>query len=112
MSDAMSFEFSGADALLKKLKKMANHDDIKQAVKINTTELAKGAVRNAPVDTGHLKRTIVPELTDLVGKVKATAEYAPYVELGTRFMAAQPFISPAFMVQRIQFINDLKRIME
>lgn len=111
MSD-MTFSFSGEDALLKKLQKMASHNDVKQAVKINTAELARNAIRNAPVDTGFLKRSIVPELTDLEGRVLTVAEYGPYVELGTRFMAAQPFISPAFMSQRIKFVDDLKRIME
>lgn len=112
MSNAMSFTLSGEDALLKKLKKAASHNDVKQAVKINTVELAKNAVRNAPVDTGFLQRSILPELTDLEGRVITGAEYGPYVELGTRFMAAQPFISPAFMIQRIKFLDDLKRIME
>lgn len=112
MSNDMSFTISGADALLSKLKKLASHSDVKEAVKVNTAELAKGAIRNAPVDTGHLKRSITPEVTDLIGRVVPTAEYAPYVELGTRFMSAQPFLSPAFMVQKIQFINDLKRLME
>lgn len=111
MSNAMEFKITGADALLSKLQKMADYSDVKNAVKINTSELAKGAMRNAPVDTGHLKRSIVPEITDLVGRVKATADYAPYVELGTRFMAAQPFIAPAFQTQRAKFLDDLKRIM-
>lgn len=112
MSNAMQFKISGHDALLKKLQDAANYEDVKNVVKVNTAELATGAQRNAPVDTGFLKRSIVPEMTDLVGKVKATAEYSPYVELGTRFSAAQPFISPAFMVQKMKFLDDLKRIMK
>lgn len=107
----MSFEISGADALLSKLAKLATYDDVKTAVKVNTAEMASATIRNAPVDTGHLKRSIVPEITDLVGRVKATADYSPYVEYGTRFMAAQPFIAPAFQVQSAKFISDLQRIM-
>lgn len=107
----MNFEISGADALLSKLKKMASYDDVKTAVKVNTAEMSKAAMRNAPVDTGHLKRSIVPDVTDLVGRVTPTAEYAPYVEFGTRFMSAQPFMGPAFQAQRSKFLSDLQRIM-
>ncbi len=112
MSNAMSFEFSGADELLKKLKKAASHEDVTDAVKINTAELARNAIRSTPVDTGFLKRSITPEVTGLVGRVRVGAEYGAYVELGTRFMAAQPYIAPNFMSQRIKFLNDLKRLME
>lgn len=108
---SMSFQISGADALLSKLKKMATHDDVKAAVKVNTTELAQGAMRNAPVDTGNLRRSIVPSITDLVGQVNATAEYSGYVEMGTRYMAAQPYMGPAFQVQRSKFLSDLQRLM-
>lgn len=108
---SMSFELNGADALLSKLKKIATYDDVKTAVKVNTSEMASATIRNSPVDTGHLKRSIVPNITDLVGQVKATADYAPYVEYGTRFRAAQPYISPAFMVQRTKFLSDLQRLM-
>lgn len=108
----MSFEISGADALLSKLNKIANYADVKTAVKVNTVELTAAAIRNAPVDTGALSRSIVPEVTDLVGRVVPTAEYAPYVEYGTRYMGAQPFIGPAFQTQSVKFLNDLRRLMK
>jgi len=42
----------------------------------------------APVDTGRLRASIVPEVTrrgtTVVGIVGSNVEYAPYVELGTR----------------------------
>lgn len=112
MSGFGSFEISGADALLSKLQKMASHDDVKTAVKVNTTELTAAAIRNAPNDTGHLERSITPEITDLVGRVNATADYAYYVEVGTRFMAAQPYMAPAVLVQRSKFLDDLRRLMK
>lgn len=111
MSGFGSFTISGADDLLSKLNKLASHDDVKKAVKINTVELTALAKRNAPNDTGHLERSIVPSITDLEGRVDATADYAFYVEVGTRFMAAQPYMAPSMMVQRVKFLNDLKRLM-
>lgn len=57
------------------------------------------AVEKAPVDTGYLKNSISNKVTRtgavVDGWVYATAEYAPYIELGTYKMEAQPFLYPA-----------------
>lgn len=111
MSGFGSFEISGADALLSKLKRLANYDDVKTAVKVNTVELTASAKRNAPNDTGFLERSIIPSISDLVGQVNATADYAMYVEKGTRYMAAQPYMGPAYLVQKQKFLSDLQRLM-
>ena len=46
----------------------------------------------------------------LQGKVTPMAEYASYLEYGTRFMAKQPFIGPAFNVQKAIFMKDMQRL--
>lgn len=66
-------------------------------------KIAQDARRAAPVDTGRLRRSIATS-TD-VGRevVYVTANprgpqgqaYAAYVELGTRYMHAQPYLRPA-----------------
>ncbi len=53
------------------------------------------AMRNAPVRTGYLRSTIYAHIRDWVAEVGAEATYAAYVELGTRYMAAHPFLYPA-----------------
>jgi len=108
----MKLEIKGADALLTKLKKGAEYADVKKAVKVNTSEMHKSAQRNAPVDTGFLKRSIEMDVTDQVGKVTPTAHYSEYVEKGTRYQNAQPYLAPAYHKQKKKFINDLKRIMK
>ena len=72
------------------------------------------AQQNAPVDTGHLKRSIGLNMTDagMTAGVQPTAEYAPYVELGTRFMEAQPYLKPAFNEQKEKFKKDMKKLVE
>ena len=49
-----------------------------------------------PVDTGRLRNSITHqqyyENTEIIG---TNVEYAPYVELGTRKMAARPYLRPA-----------------
>lgn len=107
-----SYEIRGDKALVARLKKIATMDDVKEVVKVNTTEVQRGAQRKAPVDTGNLRRSIGIEFTDggLTGRVSPTAEYAAYLEFGTRFMTAQPFMRPTFYQQVNQFKKDLDRL--
>lgn len=50
-----------------------------------------------PVDTGRLRGSITEsvEMEEKAVYVGSNVEYAPYVELGTRKMKAQPYIKPA-----------------
>jgi HK97 gp10 family phage protein len=51
-----------------------------------------------PVDTGKLRASITPVVQSWAeAYVGTNTVYAPYVEFGTRKMAAQPFLEPAFM---------------
>ena len=43
--------------------------------------------------------------------VEPTAEYAPYLEYGTRFMKEHPFVKPALEKVKPKFIRDVKKIM-
>jgi HK97 gp10 family phage protein len=65
-------------------------------------DIASDAARLAPVRTGHLRSSISAEPAGADGTVtvRASAEYAAYVELGTRYMAAQPFLKPAVYTAR------------
>lgn len=63
-----------------------------------TIQVEGAAKRLCPVDTGRLRSSISHELaldSGLVGRVGTNVEYAPFVELGTYKMAAQPFLRPA-----------------
>ena len=50
------------------------------------------AKKLAPVDTGNLRNSITHEVDAYIG---TNVEYAPYQELGTIHMKAQPFLKPA-----------------
>lgn len=104
----------GMEPLIAKLEKGLNIEPVKEVVKMNGAELHKNAQRSAPVDTGHLKRSIVISMGEggLKAEVKPTADYAPYVEFGTRFQSAQPFMRPSYQKQREQFLADLKRLVK
>lgn len=104
----------GVGKLHAKLKKNVRLDDVKRVVRHNGAEMQAKAQRNAPVDTGTLKRSIGLEITDggMTAEVRPTAEYSPYVEFGTRFMEAQPYLKPAFEEQKGKFKKDLQKLTE
>ena len=104
----------GLDELLKELHKKADKQAIRQVVKQNGSELQSVSQQLAPVDTGNLKRSIGLEILDggMTAEVEPTAEYAAYVEYGTRFMESQPYMRPAFDAQKRQFKKDLEKLMK
>lgn len=109
-----SFKMTGIDALEKALKKNANLDDIKNVVKLNGAELQKNAQRKASVDTGFMKRSIVLELEDggMTARITSMAEYSAYVNYGTRFQTANPFMTNSFNVQKPIFLSDISKVLK
>lgn len=116
----LSVSISGLKPAQKKLLKKADLDGIRKVVRTNTAELTANAQRNAPVSTeatvphgphGVLKGSINAEITEdgMAGVVKTGVDYAEYVELGTRFMDAQPYMKPAFEKQKPVFLRDIKK---
>ena len=69
-------------------------------------DLAKSIV---PVRTGFLQSTIYHQVdeSNLAKDFGATADYASYVEFGTRTMAAQPFIRPAFDANQQRLLDAM-----
>ncbi len=58
--------------------------------------VVEGAAKNlAPVDTGNLRNSITHEVEKKEARVGTNVEYAPFIELGTVKMAAQPYLNPA-----------------
>lgn len=81
---------------------------VDEAVKRVCLVIERTAKQHAPVDTGNLRRSISTEIEPATGE-KATGRvgtgvhYAPYVEFGTRFTRAQPFLGPALEYARRRF---------
>ena len=135
MSD---IKIEGIERFQAKIKKNVSLSDVKKVVrhygkrmekyaKMNTKEFkghyewrkGEGYVFVEP--TGNLKRGIISESKrDGLGKyivdggmtaeVYSTAEYAGYVEVGTRYMDAQPYLKPAFKDEAENMKRDLKRL--
>lgn len=108
---SVSIELKGAGPVLKRLKNLSDMSGIRKIVQLNGSEMMQKAQREAPVDTGQLRRSIQLDIIDggMTAKVSANTEYAAYVEYGTRFMGAQPYLRPALRDQAEQFRSDLER---
>lgn len=53
------------------------------------------AQKKVPVRTGYLQSTIYAKIQEWVAEIGAEATYALFVEFGTRYMQAQPYLQPA-----------------
>ena len=125
------FELKGLEKLQKKLQKVAKMEEMERIIEKHGAEMQRKAIINASKFRGHYegrgknkhfvkptgatKRSISVN-SSKVGrfkyKVAPGTNYAAYVELGTRKMSAQPFIKPAFDEQKVQFKNDLERLVK
>ena len=64
------------------------------------------AVKNAPMVTGYLRSTIYAKVKDWVVDLGADAAYALFIELGTKYMRAQPYLYPAIQ----QYLPELEAV--
>lgn len=87
----MSVEIEGMDKLLADLEKLANAEDIENAVEKSCALVEAKAKRKAPKGTGALRRSIESKVenkgTSIEGTVFTPLEWAPYVEFGTGLFA-------------------------
>ena len=128
-SITISIDWKGADRLQAKLDSMSDLSGVHSAVAANGARLQRQAMAKAEFKghyiktaegpkfvkpSGNLKRNIKLGIQDggLTATVRPEAEYSAYVEYGTRFMAAQPYLRPAFEQVKPQFIADLKKVLK
>ena len=97
-----------------KLKDSAKLDDVRRAVQYRGSRLQQIAHDLAPNRTGQLQRSITHEERDggFTAEIAPHTNYAAYVEYGTRYKEARPYIRPAFMQESQGLKEDLKRLMK
>lgn len=122
---ARSIKVEGLDKLQKNLKDACTMDDVKRVIRHNGAELQSKMMKKADFKghyegnrfvppTGTTKRSISLDVKDsgLTAEVGATTHYAPYLEYGTRFMSAQPFVKPALDEQVPKFKSDMQKLVK
>lgn len=113
-------KIEGLDKLENALKENVTMDDVKKVVRENGRQLQTKMQQNADFTkgyaTGQTKRSILsPEGIEFKDngftvEVGPTTEYSPYLEYGTRFMDAQPFVKPAHNEQKKKFESDMQKL--
>lgn len=116
-------KFEGLYEVKKALAKNISLERVQSIVKKNGSALQKKAQRNAEFKghyrdgefvkpSGNLKKKINFELEDngLTASVNPEAEYSAYVEFGTRYMDAQPYLKPAWDEQKEIFKRDMQNL--
>lgn len=111
-----SIKIKGLDKLEKALKDNVTMDDVKKVIRKNGAGLQAKMQKKADFEkgyqTGETKRSIMLEILDfgLSAEVQPMTEHSPYLEYGTRFMEAQPFVKPALDEQAETFESDMKKL--
>jgi len=78
------------------MKKVQVEEDLNKAVERIALLIEGEAKRICPVRTGRLRASIhTGKIREGVCYVGTNVHYAPYVEFGTRKMAAKPYLRPA-----------------
>lgn len=109
-------KLEGLTELQNKLKKNVKMDDVRKVVRKNGADMANKMIKSADFDkgyqTGATKRSIELSVSSngLTVMAEPTTEYSPYLEYGTRFMDAQPFVKPAFDKQKEKFKKDMAKL--
>ena len=112
----MSLKVTGLDKLQKALKQNATLNDVKKVVRHHGSKLQRKMQEKADFKkgyaTGTTKRSIKLHIEDggFTAAVEPETEYSPYLEYGTRFMEAQPFVTPALNEQASKFKSDLQKL--
>lgn len=115
MSD-VGLTFNGVEELKAKLLDKSKLLAVKNIVKSNGSELQQGMVNKAQFkrgySTGATRQSITTSIehNGLTVRTGPHTHYAGYVEKGTRKMAAQPFVKPAFDIQKVRFKKDLEEL--
>lgn len=121
----MPVQIIGLEELEKHLKKCATLDDVRTVVKKHGSKLHDKIVENAEFKghyegntfvppTGATKQSVSGRIVDggMTYETGPKTHYSPYLEYGTRFMDAQPFVKPSFDEVKDDFKEDLKKLMK
>lgn len=81
------------------------------AVRKTAADIKADAQNRAPFRTGNLRGSGYFRRSGALSyRIGFSAEYMLYVELGTRYMAARPFLIPAWNRARFALMNAMRRI--
>uniref|UniRef100_A0A6M3L0X6 Putative tail protein n=1 Tax=viral metagenome TaxID=1070528 RepID=A0A6M3L0X6_9ZZZZ len=80
----LRLQMEGIPEVQRELGKIVDHNKISRALQQAAMMVTGDAMRYCPVLTGRLQKSITPyKISDLTWEIRATANYADYIEFGT-----------------------------
>ena len=97
MTIDVAFDLQGVEEFSEAMQRLdkASHELVRVWLYDWAQRVIAEARRNAPVRTGYLQSKIHATMQGWVMEIGAGAAYSYFVEFGTRYMAAHPFLYPA-----------------
>ena len=97
MAVEVTCNLEGVEEFKKAVEKLdsAMQRQIREQLAKWAANVKDAAKQLAPVRTGYLRSSLYAEIQGWTAKIGAEASYAGFVEFGTRYMQARPYIYPA-----------------
>ena len=111
MSVEMEMHIDGLPELREKLNRL---DDgmkrkVHEAMQFEADAMKNVARSRCPVRTGRLRDSIYAKVRDWILELGATATYAVFVELGTRYIRPREFLKNAVWLRMQSLVNRVNR---
>ena len=111
MSVEMEIHIDGLPELRKKLSRLDDgmKRNVHDAMEFEAEAMKNAARARCPVRTGRLRDSIYAKVRDWIIQLGATAPYAIYQELGTRYIRPRKFLKNAVSLRMQSLINRINR---
>ena len=111
MSVEMEIHIDGIPELRKKLNRLDDgmKRNVHDAMQFEAEAMKNVARARCPVRTGRLRDSIYAKVRDWIIQLGATAPYAIYQELGTRYIRPRKFLKNAVSLRMQSLINRINR---
>jgi len=92
------------------------NEAIEKEIKISAINIQREAKKICPWITNRLRSSIAIQFFNSGGRINAAeigsnVEYAPYVEFGTRYMKAEPYLRPAYHAELPKYKANVAKIL-
>jgi HK97 gp10 family phage protein len=97
MAIEITYDITGAEEFKTAMKQFDSgmQRQIHERLANWAADVKASATQRVPVKTGQLRNSIYSKISEWVAEVGAEAAYTMFVELGTRYIRARPFLYPA-----------------
>ena len=111
MSIEMEIHLDGLPELREKLNRLDKgmKRKVHEAMEFEADGMKNIARARCPVRTGRLRDSIYAKVRDWILQLGATAPYAIYQELGTRYIRPREFLKNAVWLRMQSLINRINR---